>query len=189
MQRAVGWRENAQVKKRAESREVKLPSAAVRREFARVAATLAKAEGGKAAGVKAGPQPRRGSRRERGLRKLTETVGVRGGRVLNELIETSPELAQFIVDFAYGDVVARDRLDGRTRALIVIAALAAMGNAQPELRTHIGTALNSGCTREEILEAMLLVAVYAGFPAAMNGVAAAREAFAAAKAARKWRRK
>ncbi|HWA86691.1 MAG TPA: carboxymuconolactone decarboxylase family protein [Opitutus sp.] len=148
---------------------------AVEREFARVAAALAKRERRKMAGPKSAPP----GRRDRGLRKLTETVGVRGGRVLNELIRTSPELAAFIVDFAYGDVISRDRIDGRTRALVVIAALAAMGNAQPELRTHIGTALNSGCTREEILEVMLIVAVYAGFPAAMNGVTAAREAFGA----------
>ena len=117
----------------------------------------------------------RESRRERGLAKLTEIVGVRGGQVLNELVEFSPELTRFIVDFAYGDVISRQQLDGRTRALVVIAALAAMGNAAPELKTHVGTALNSGCTREEILETMLLVGVYAGFPAAMNGMAIARE--------------
>ena len=118
-------------------------------------------------------------RRERGLRKLEEIVGVRGGRVLNELVTVSPELTRTIVDFAYGEVISRERLDGRTRSLVVIAMLAAMGNAAPELRTHVGTALNSGATREEILETMLLVAVYAGIPAAMNGVATAREVFAA----------
>jgi Uncharacterized homolog of gamma-carboxymuconolactone decarboxylase subunit len=140
-------------------------AADVRREFAKVAKALKARED-----VSEG-------RRERGLKKLEEIVGVRGGRVLNELVTVSPELARAIVDFAYGDVISRERLDGRTRSLIVIAMLAAMGNAAPELKTHVGTALNSGATREEILETMLLVAVYAGFPAAMNGVGIAREVF------------
>lgn len=141
--------------------------AAVRREFARVAKAMAAHDAGDGK-----------SRRERGLKKLEEIVGVRGGRVLNELIGVSPELTRAIVDFAYGEVISRERLDGRTRSLVVIAMLAAMGNAAPELRTHVGTALNSGATREEILETMLLVSVYAGIPAAMNGVTIAREVFA-----------
>ncbi len=140
----------------------------VEREFARLASVLAQRD------------PRESSsRRERGLCKLTESVGVEGGQVLNDLIKFSPELTRYIVDFAYGDVIARDRLDDRTRALVVVAALAAMGDTQPELRTHVGTALNAGCTREEILEVLLIVAVYAGFPRALNAMATARTAFAA----------
>jgi 4-carboxymuconolactone decarboxylase len=142
--------------------------AAVRREFVRLRKRLAEFD-----------HVDRETRRERGLKKLTEIVGVRGGKVLNELIEFSPELVRFIVDHAYGDVISRERLDGRARALVVIAALAAMGNAAPELKTHVGTALNSGCTREDVLETMLLVGVYAGFPAAMNGMGIAREVMAA----------
>jgi 4-carboxymuconolactone decarboxylase len=76
-------------------------------------------------------------------------------------------------------VITEGRLDARTRALVVVAALAAIGHARPQLRVHIGSALNGGCTREEIVETLRLVALYAGFPAAMNGMAAAQEAFAA----------
>lgn len=143
-------------------------SPAARREFERLAATLAKKESA---------VDRRETRRERGLKKLTESVGVQGGKVMNQLVEFSPDLARYIVDFAYGDVIDRDKLDDRTRALVVVAALAALGNAQPQLQVHIGTALNSGCTREEILEVMLVVSVYAGFPAALNGIATAKVAF------------
>ncbi len=151
--------------------------AAVRREFAKVTKALAARDEAGGAG-----------RRERGLKKLEEIVGVRGGRVLNELVTVSPELTRIIVDFAYGEVISREKLDGRTRSLVVIAMLAAMGNAAPELRTHVGTALNSGATREEILETMLLVSVYAGIPAAMNGISTAREVFAAREKAGRKRR-
>ena len=140
-------------------------SPAVAREFARLAEELAKHD-----------EVGRESRRERGLRQLAETVGLDGAQVLTKLIAFSPELTRFIVDFAYGDVIERKQLDARTRALVVVAALAALGNAQPQLQVHIGSALNSGCTRAEILDVLLLVAVYAGFPAAMNGMAAARAA-------------
>ena len=53
-----------------------------------------------------------------------------------------------------------------------------MGNAAPQLKVHLQAALNVGVTREEIVEVIMQMAVYAGFPAALNGLAAAREVFA-----------
>jgi 4-carboxymuconolactone decarboxylase len=59
-----------------------------------------------------------------------------------------------------------------------VAALTALGNATPQLKVHIHDALNVGCTRVEIVEIMIQMAVYAGFPAALNGVFAAKDVFA-----------
>jgi 4-carboxymuconolactone decarboxylase len=59
----------------------------------------------------------------------------------------------------------------------VVAALCAIGNAAPQLRVHIHGALNVGVTREEVVEIIMMMAVYAGFPAALNGMAAAKEVF------------
>ncbi|HEY7164021.1 MAG TPA: carboxymuconolactone decarboxylase family protein, partial [Candidatus Binatia bacterium] len=56
--------------------------------------------------------------------------------------------------------------------------LTAMGNAAPQLKAHIDGALNVGCTREEVIEVIMQMAVYAGFPAALNGLFAAKEVFA-----------
>jgi 4-carboxymuconolactone decarboxylase len=53
-----------------------------------------------------------------------------------------------------------------------------MGNAQPQLKVHIHGALNVGCTREEVVEVIIQMAVYAGFPSALNGIFAAKEVFA-----------
>lgn len=117
-------------------------------------------------------------RREVGLDLIQEIVGDQGGAVLNQLTETSPELARFIVDFAYGDVISRKGLDPRTRALVVVATLAALGHAHPQLKVHLGSALRSGCSQEEIIETLLLVTVYAGFPAGLNGMTAVQEVFA-----------
>ena len=59
----------------------------------------------------------------------------------------------------------------------VVAALTAMGTARPQLKVHIHGALNVGCTREEVIEIMIQMAVYAGFPAALNGMFVAKEVF------------
>ena len=68
-------------------------------------------------------------------------------------------------------------LDQRTTALISIAALTAVANAPARLKTRIRAALDAGASRDQIIEVIEQMAVYAGFPAALNGIAAAREAF------------
>ncbi len=74
---------------------------------------------------------------------------------------------------------ARPGLDLRSREIATIAALAALGNAAPQLKVHIAAGLNVGLTRSEIVEILMQMAVYAGFPAALNGLFAAKEVFAA----------
>lgn len=63
------------------------------------------------------------------------------------------------------------------REIATIAALTALGNAQPQLKVHINPALNVGCSREEIIEVMIQMAVYAGFPTALNAIFVAKDAF------------
>jgi len=53
-----------------------------------------------------------------------------------------------------------------------------LGNASPQLKVHIHGALNVGCTQQEIIEVIMQMSVYAGFPAALNGLFAAKEVFA-----------
>jgi 4-carboxymuconolactone decarboxylase len=68
-------------------------------------------------------------------------------------------------------------LDDATTALISIAALTAVANAPARLKAHIRAALDAGASRDQIIEVIEQMAVYAGFPAALNGIAAARDAF------------
>ena len=78
---------------------------------------------------------------------------------------------------AYGEVLSRDKLDLKTRQIATVAALTAMGTAPLQLKAHISGALNVGCKQEEIVEVIVQMAVYAGFPAALNGISAAKEVF------------
>ncbi|MDI6643461.1 MAG: carboxymuconolactone decarboxylase family protein [Methanobacteriaceae archaeon] len=89
----------------------------------------------------------------------------------------APDLAKFVVEFPYGDIYSRPGLDMKTREMITVAALTAMGTAEMQLKSHIKGALNAGCSKEEIVEIILQMAVYAGFPAAINGIKAAKEVF------------
>jgi 4-carboxymuconolactone decarboxylase len=73
--------------------------------------------------------------------------------------------------------MSRPGLDRHTRQLATIAALTALGNAQPQLRVHIAGALNVGCRPQEVVEVILQMAVFAGFPAAINALNVAREVF------------
>ena len=70
----------------------------------------------------------------------------------------------------------------RGRQLVTIGALTALGGCEPQLRVHMGAALNVGLTEEEIVEALLHSSVYAGFPRALNATFVAREVFASRRA-------
>lgn len=118
------------------------------------------------------------ARYDRGWQKLAEVDGEAGARVIESLKDIAPDLAQYIIEFVFGDVYARPGLDLKSREIATVAALTAMGNAQPQLKVHLHGALNVGCTRKEVIEIIMQMAVYAGFPAALNGVFAAKEVFA-----------
>ncbi|HEY9622099.1 MAG TPA: carboxymuconolactone decarboxylase family protein [Crinalium sp.] len=117
------------------------------------------------------------TRYERGWQKLQEIDGAAGQRVMDGLKDIAPDLSRYMTEFPFGDVYSRSNLDLKSRAIATIAALTALGNAQPELKAHIHSALNVGCTREEVVETILQMAVHAGFPATLSGMAAAKDVF------------
>lgn len=129
--------------------------------------------------LQASPNHPAPDRYQQGLAKLREIDGEAGERVIDSLAGIAPDFARYLIEFPFGDIYSRPGLDLRSREIAVVAALTAMGNAAPQLKVHLQAALNVGVTREEIVEVIMQMAVYAGFPAALNGLAAAREVFAA----------
>ncbi len=117
------------------------------------------------------------NRYERGWEKLKEVDGEAGELVIESLQEIAPDLAHYIIEFPFGDIYSRPGLDLKSRQIATVAALTALGNAQPQLKVHIHGALNVGCSREEVIEVIMQMAVYAGFPAALNGIFVAKEVF------------
>ncbi|MBU9607982.1 carboxymuconolactone decarboxylase family protein [Burkholderia multivorans] len=113
----------------------------------------------------------------RGWDKLKEIDGDAGERVIAALAPIAPDFARMVIEFSFGEIYSRPQLDLKSREIATIAALAALGNAQPQLKVHIEGALNVGCTRDEIVEVFMQMAVYAGFPTALNALFAAHEVF------------
>lgn len=117
------------------------------------------------------------SRFEKGLDMLAKIDGTSGKAVVESLKDIAPDFGRYLVEFPFGDIYSRPGLDIKSREIATVAALTAMGTAQPQLKVHITAALNVGCKKEEILETIMQMAVYAGFPAALNGLFAAKEVF------------
>jgi 4-carboxymuconolactone decarboxylase len=180
-------------------------------------------------------------RHDVGLEALERLGGPDAAASILAAADIAPDLVQFAIDFAFGEVLSRPGLDLRTRELCTVAALSALGHAEPQLKWHIEAALyvgagqaevdqvrrianqyahqsdsvidlhgpldpvtrelatvalltairgqaalkrhlraarTAGASREQIVHVLEQMAIYAGFPAALNGVAAAREAFA-----------
>ncbi|AVX37127.1 carboxymuconolactone decarboxylase family protein [Yersinia massiliensis] len=122
------------------------------------------------------------NRYQQGLAKLREIDGQAGENVLKSLQDIAPDFARYLIEFPFGDIYSRPGLDLKSREIAVVSALTALGNAQPQLKVHIQGALNVGVTQSEIVETIMQMAVYTGFPAALNGLAVAKEVFAQGEA-------
>ncbi len=114
---------------------------------------------------------------QKGLKILNSINGANGRRIMKLLEDISPDMARFVIEFPYGDIYSRPGLDLKTRELLTIASLTTLGTAPKQLKAHVHNALNAGCRQEEIVETIMQMCVYAGFPAALNGLFVAQEAF------------
>ena len=89
----------------------------------------------------------------------------------------SHDLQQFVTEYCWGTVWCRPGLERKTRSIINLALLSALGRTH-ELKLHLRGALNNGVTKDEIKEVFLQVGVYAGVPAAVEAFRTGREVFA-----------
>ncbi|PBC02858.1 4-carboxymuconolactone decarboxylase [Mesorhizobium sp. WSM3860] len=84
---------------------------------------------------------------------------------------------QLITEAAWGTVWSRPGLTKRERSIVTLALLAALGHDE-EVAMHVRATANTGASREDICEAFLHVAIYAGVPAANRAFRIAKEVFA-----------
>ena len=117
-------------------------------------------------------------RYERGMKVRRQVLG--DAHVDRAIANTTPfdeDFQRYITQAAWGDVWARPGLDHRTRHLVTLALLAALGR-EAELEMHVRATRNTGVTPDDLREVFLHVAVYAGVPAANSAFAAAKRAYA-----------
>jgi 4-carboxymuconolactone decarboxylase len=112
-----------------------------------------------------------GDRYERGEELLRK---IDGDRVADNLIaayeNVAPDFTRYLIEFAFGEIYARDG-DLKHRELVAIASLAAMGGCDGQLETHVHGAFNVGLSEGEIVEAVMTLIPYIGFPKALNAMA------------------
>ncbi|WP_278078089.1 carboxymuconolactone decarboxylase family protein [Mesorhizobium sp. WSM4884] len=119
-------------------------------------------------------------RRARGLATLAQTSGASGEAVIRSFDDIAPDIGRMIVEHSYGDIFSRPGIDPKTRELTACAALAAVATktAEAPLRVHINAALNAGASRKEVLETLLNLVPYSGYPVVQQAVRIAGEEFA-----------
>lgn len=113
----------------------------------------------------------------KGMEEMRRHFGDEADAHIEKLKSISPEFAKINVEFPFGELYTRDVLDEKTRELCTIAALTVEGHCLPELKLHAVGALNCGATREEVVEVIIQMIVYCGFPAATNALVVVKEAF------------
>jgi 4-carboxymuconolactone decarboxylase len=111
-------------------------------------------------------------RRKRGPARLAELGDEPGGE---EFLARMGDLGEWVVDFVFGDVHGRPRLDARGRELIIVAVVTTLGSSDPQVRAHVRALRAIDVPYAEIEEAILQTAPYAGFPRAINALKVLRD--------------
>ena len=107
---------------------------------------------------------------ERGHALLNKIHGTTGQNVLKGISEVSPDLSKFITEYAFGDIYTREALGLRERQIATISSLITLGDAASELKVHMKAGLNVGLSKEELIEIILQMSLYAGFPRAIQAI-------------------
>jgi 4-carboxymuconolactone decarboxylase len=116
-------------------------------------------------------------RYERGWERLMKVDGEGGKGVIESLKEIAPDLGQYVIEFAFGDIYSRGELDLKQRQLVTLSSLTTQGGCERQLRVHINASLNVGLTPREIVEAIMHCVPYTGFPRVLNAIFVAKETF------------
>src|SRR3954454_23216241 len=115
---------------------------------------------------------------DRGMEVRREVLGDEHvDRAVERTTELTADFQDFITRYAWGEVWTRPGLDRRTRSMITLAALVALGR-EDDLEMHVRAARRNGVTADEIKEVLLHCAIYAGVPAANGAFAVAQRVLA-----------
>lgn len=117
------------------------------------------------------------TRYEKGKKTIENIQGRTVEEIFKDLDDIAPDLSRFVIEFPYSEIYTREELDLKTRELCTVTALTVLGTV-PQLKDHINAALNVGNSPKEIVEIIMQMSAYCGFPKAINAIIAAKEVFA-----------
>lgn len=114
---------------------------------------------------------------EQGILKHRELMGAAGDEFYLDLKSKFSAAAEYLMACCFGTVWSRDALGNKMRELCTLSALTAMGKL-PQVKAHVKGAIHAGSTREEVLEVLLHMFPYCGWPSTLSALNMAFEAFA-----------
>jgi len=116
------------------------------------------------------------TRYEKGKKCLESIQNRSVEEIFKDLEDIAPDLSRFVIEYPYSEIYTRDELDLKTREICTVSALTVLGTI-PQLKEHINAALNVGNSPTEIVEIIMQMSAYCGFPKAINAMMAAKEVF------------
>ena len=116
------------------------------------------------------------TRYEKGKKSLESIQNRSVEEIFKELDDIAPDLSRFVIEYPYSEIYTREGLDLKTREICTVSALIVLGTI-PQLKEHINAALNVGNTPTEIVEIIMQMSAYCGFPKSINAMMAAKEVF------------
>ena len=126
----------------------------------------------------ASPEELNTDRFDRGEEKLNQIYNKAGDRLAKSLRDIAPDLSRYIIEYGYGEIYSRPGLDLKSRQIAAISALVVLGNSESQLMDNLHGALNVGCTETEIVETILQMSMFAGFPPVLRALEVAKIVFA-----------
>lgn len=110
------------------------------------------------------------NKRDIGKQRIKEVLGEKSENIIKRFEEISPDFAHYVVDFAYGDLYARNGFSDKYRELAAVACLIGQGNTGLPLKAHLTGMLNVGWTKNEIIELLIFLVGYIGFPSCVDAI-------------------
>lgn len=104
------------------------------------------------------------------------TTGTKN-HLTTQMADIAPDVQTYIIDFVFGDIYAREGLTKEEKTLTTITTLAAMGGCEKELVTHCNTALNVHVEPQKIINTLIQMLPYAGFPRVINAINVCKSVF------------
>lgn len=115
--------------------------------------------------------------REQGLKRLRDVLGDKGAQLVDHYLSMCPDYTRYIVDFGYGELYSRPGLSDKMREFAAVASLITQGKSGLPLRVHVKGMLNVGWTQKEIVELIIFLIGYVGFPSTVEAIKTVCEVF------------
>lgn len=98
-------------------------------------------------------------------------------KVIKNYEKIAPDVSDYIMDFVFGEIYNRPKLDFKTRQVVTLTALLTQGDTDHQLQTHIKGAISFGWSEDELIEMFIQAIPYVGFPRVLNAINSAKRVF------------